>query len=110
MRLFNLEGKKALVTGANQGLGKGMALELARAGAEIIILDLKVSSKTLEEFEAEGLKATGVDFNLANFDKYDDLVKNLVEKHGQIDILLNNAGVQKDMPQLSFLKMIGILL
>ncbi len=104
MSLFDLKGKVAIVTGANQGLGKGMALELARCGAKVAIIDLKVSAETIADFEKEGLQATGYDFNLADFDKYPSLVAKILKEQGSIDILLNNAGVQKRHPAEDFPK------
>ncbi len=104
MNLFDLKGKVALVTGANQGLGKGIAKGLAEHGAEIVILDLKVNPDTIAEFEKEGHKAHGFDFDLSKFDDYDSIIDQIVKKVGKIDILVNNAGVQKRHPSVEFPK------
>ncbi len=104
MSLFDLKGKVAIVTGGNRGLGKAMALELARSGATIALVDIKVSNETLADFEKEGLKATGYDFNLTHFDEYSSLVAKILKDQGSIDILVNNAGVKKSHPAVEYPK------
>jgi len=104
MNLFSLKGKVAVVTGANRGIGKELAKGLAQAGADIAIIDMNIDESTVKEFEALGVKCEGFKFNLQEFDKYETLIDDIVGKFGTIDILLNNAGVQKRHPSVDFPK------
>lgn len=104
MKLFDLSNKVAVVTGANRGIGKEIAKGLATAGANIAIIDIIIDNTTLKEFEDLGVKCEGFKFNLQDFDKYDNLINDIVNKFGTIDILLNNAGVQKRHPSTNFPK------
>jgi 2-dehydro-3-deoxy-D-gluconate 5-dehydrogenase len=94
MNLFNLQGKTALVTGCNKGIGKGMALGLAEAGADII----GVSSSLQPGSEVEaGVKALGRNFKTYQCDMNDResiyaFIKKVLEENSTIDILVNNAG------------------
>lgn len=93
--MFDLKGKNAMITGASQGLGKGMAIGLAKAGANIIIVDLKVPSEVIKEIKSYNVDCYGYEFNLRDFDSYDSLIEKINNECGHIDILINNAGVQK---------------
>lgn len=104
MNLFNLKGKVAVVTGANRGIGKELAKGLAQAGADIAIVDINIDDETIKEFEELGVRCEGFKFNLLEFDKYDGLINDIVNKFETIDILLNNAGVQKRHPAVEFPK------
>lgn len=104
MNLFDLSNKVAVVTGANRGIGKEIAKGLATAGANIAIIDITIDDSTVKEFEDLGVKCKGFKFNLQEFDKYDDLINDIVTEFGTIDILLNNAGVQKRHPAVDFPK------
>jgi 2-dehydro-3-deoxy-D-gluconate 5-dehydrogenase len=94
MNLFNLQGKTALVTGCNKGIGKGMALGLAEAGADII----GVSSSLQPGSEVEaGVSALGRNFKAYQCDMNDResiyaFIKKVLEENSTIDILVNNAG------------------
>lgn len=94
MNLFDLSGKTALVTGCNKGIGKGMALGLAEAGADII----GVSSSLLPGSEVENeVKALGRNFSAYQCDMNDRksiyaFIKKVLEENSTIDILINNAG------------------
>jgi gluconate 5-dehydrogenase len=95
MKLFSLEGKVALVTGASRGLGRAMARSLAEAGATVVLAARDVSK--LEEAAAE-IRAAGFRADVEAFDLTDEqgviaAVPSIVRRHGQLDILLNNAGV-----------------
>jgi 2-dehydro-3-deoxy-D-gluconate 5-dehydrogenase len=94
MNLFSLSGKTALVTGCNKGIGKGMALGLAEAGADII----GVSSSLQPGSEVEaGVKALGRNFKACQCDMNDRgsiyaFIRKVLEANSRIDILINNAG------------------
>jgi len=94
-----LEGKIALVTGANRGIGRAIALGLGEQGASIAFTDLAIddNTKSLEkELEAKGVKAKGFASDASNFEDTDKVVNAIVEEFGTIDILVNNAGITKD--------------
>lgn len=61
--LFHLTGKFAVVTGGNRGLGKEVALDLANAGANIVIITRKIEGHVIQEIEKRGVKAVGIHFN-----------------------------------------------
>ena len=94
-----LEGKVALVTGAGRGIGKAIALRFAEEGANVAFTDLAVNEaveQTVKEIEAMGVKAKAYASNAANFEETHEVVKQVVEDFGRIDVLVNNAGITKD--------------
>ena len=94
-----LEGKVALVTGAGRGIGKAIALRFAQEGANVAFTDLAVNEaveETVKEIEPMGVKAKAYASNAANFDETHEVVKQIVEDFGRIDVLVNNAGITKD--------------
>ena len=94
-----LEGKVALVTGAGRGIGKAIALRFAQEGANVAFTDLVVNEaveETVKEIEALGVKVKAYASNAANFDETHEVVKQIVEDFGHIDVLVNNAGITKD--------------
>ena len=94
-----LEGKVALVTGAGRGIGKAIAMRFAQEGANVAFTDLVVNEaveETVKELEAMGVKAKAYASNAANFDETHEVVKQIVEDFGRIDVLVNNAGITKD--------------
>jgi 3-oxoacyl-[acyl-carrier protein] reductase len=97
-RMFSLEGRVALVTGASQGIGRSCALELARAGATVALAAR--NQQKLEEVAAEitnaGGKAACYPLDVANEDAIKATVKAVVSSHGKLDILVNNAGITRD--------------
>jgi 2-deoxy-D-gluconate 3-dehydrogenase len=97
MDLFDLSGKKAIVTGAASGLAHGVAEGLMEAGAEVVIID--ISSKldsTVEEFCSRGLKAHGVYANLGSREELVNAFDQAVAKlGGRLDILVPAAGIQR---------------
>ncbi len=94
-----LEGKIALVTGASRGIGRAIAIELAKAGAEVIVNYLGSEEKAKEvvkEISGLGGKAHLSRFDVSNAQEVKRAIKELEEKFGTIHILINNAGITRD--------------
>ncbi|SNS60628.1 3-oxoacyl-[acyl-carrier-protein] reductase [Ekhidna lutea] len=94
-----LEGKTALITGASKGIGKGIAETFAEQGANIAFTYLSSVEKgeALEkELEAKGIKAKGFRSDASDYTAAQELINNVVEEFGSLDILINNAGITKD--------------
>jgi NAD(P)-dependent dehydrogenase (short-subunit alcohol dehydrogenase family) len=93
--LFDLSGKVAIVTGGSRGLGKEMAEGLAEAGAALMICARRDQwlTPTVNEFRERGFKCEGLLCDVANSAQVQHVVNNTAETYGQIDILINNAGV-----------------
>ena len=94
-----LKGKKALVTGASSGIGAGVALELAKAGADVVVNDgssLTGAEKVVNEITALGQQAYPVKGDVSNPDDVNAMFDEMFAKWGTIDILVNNAGLQQD--------------
>lgn len=101
--LANLKGKISIVTGAGHGIGKEIALSLARNGSEVVITD--VSDTIFEvgkEAERLGSKALPIKCDVSELEQAKDVEEKVVEKYERIDILVNNAGIY---PQKAFLEM-----
>lgn len=94
-----LNGKVALVTGASRGIGREIALTLAKEGATVII-NYNGSKERAEEvkntIESAGGSASIYQCNVSDFQACEEMIKNLVKEFGHIDILVNNAGITKD--------------
>ncbi|MDP4209752.1 MAG: gluconate 5-dehydrogenase [Bacteroidota bacterium] len=95
--LFDLTGKRALVTGATHGLGMAMAKGLASAGAEIIINDIDQSKldAAIKDYTESGVKAHGYIFDVTNENAVKAGIEKIEKEVGPIDILINNAGIIK---------------
>lgn len=94
-----LEGKVAIITGASRGIGSGIAKVFAEQGANVAFTysSSVESAMALEnELNALGIKAKGYQSNAANFDEAQKLVDDVMVDFGNIDILINNAGITKD--------------
>ena len=91
--LFSLKGKIALVTGASRGLGQGMAIGLAEAGAEVIGVGTRTLEETKEKVEAAGGTFHEVIKDLSQPAAPNELAKEAIDRTGRVDILLNNAGI-----------------
>lgn len=96
---MNLTGKVALVTGASRGIGQATAIELAKAGADIVVNFIgneAVAQETVEKIEALGRKAIKIKANVGDADDVQAMVDEAVAAFGHIDILVNNAGITRD--------------
>ena len=96
---MDLEGSKALVTGGSRGIGRGIALELARRGADVAINFNRSEGPALEvvaEIEKLGRKAIAIQADVSDFEAAGRLVKESVAFLGGLNILVNNAGITRD--------------
>lgn len=93
---MSLKGKTALVTGGARGIGKAIALKLARQGANIAILDMMAAPEAVKEVEALGVKAISVEANVTKLDTVEQAVEQVIAAFGSIDIAVNNAGITRD--------------
>jgi len=99
---FSLEGKVAMVTGCEQGLGMGMAIGLAQAGADIFGVGIGDMSAVKAEVEKAGRKFSSMKANLIQQDKIDEIVTACLEEMGRINILVNNAGIIRREDSINF--------
>ena len=91
-----LEGKVAVVTGSNRGIGKGIAVALAKEGCKVVINSYREdeeAKKTVEEIKKLGSDAVFIKANVTREIDVRDLIENAVKKYGRLDILVNNAGI-----------------
>ncbi|MER1974880.1 2-dehydro-3-deoxy-D-gluconate 5-dehydrogenase KduD [Pseudocitrobacter faecalis] len=102
LNAFNLNGKVALVTGCDTGLGQGMALGLAEAGCDIISVSRKIPEETSAKIQALGRRFTAIQADLSRQEAITDIVAKAVAAMGRIDILVNNAGTIRREEALSF--------
>jgi len=94
-----LENRTALITGASRGIGKGIAIEFAKQGANVAFTfnaSVDAAKELEKELEAYGVKAKGYQSNAADFDAAQDLVKEVLQDFDTVEILVNNAGITKD--------------
>jgi 2-dehydro-3-deoxy-D-gluconate 5-dehydrogenase len=100
---FSLTGKVALVTGAGTGLGQGIAIGLAQAGADVVLHELnQLPEDTRKTVSGLGRRSEMILGDMSKKDTPDKLVAFTVEKLGRIDILVNNAGMIKRTPAVDF--------
>lgn len=92
------EGKTALITGGARGIGKVIAERFASEGASLVLcdVDMDLVSETAKEFTDKGYSASAYQMNVADEDSVKDAVKAVIADAGQIDILINNAGITRD--------------
>ena len=94
-----LENKVALVTGASRGIGKEIALSLAKEGAAVILNyngSKEKAESAAEEIRAAGGKAETYQCNVSDFEACGAMIQDLIKQYGKIDILVNNAGITRD--------------
>ncbi|HWB85910.1 MAG TPA: SDR family NAD(P)-dependent oxidoreductase [Bryobacteraceae bacterium] len=98
-----LESRTALVTGASSGLGKGIALELARLGCRVAVnyyCDRSGADATVAEITAQGGEAFAVEADVGNAEAVDAMFEDVLRRFPRLDILINNAGIQVWKPLL----------
>lgn len=95
MDMFSLKGRNALVTGASVGIGRGYAVALAMAGANVAVVDIDENTgrKTAAELEKMGVKSVFIRCDVTNKEQVQGMVAQVVETFGSLDIAFNNAGI-----------------
>ena len=94
-----LDGKVAIVTGSSRGIGKATALAIASEGAKVVVNYARSSSaadEVVAEIEKNGGEAIALQADVSQADQVDALIKATMDKFGQIDVLVNNAGITRD--------------
>jgi len=102
--LFSLSGHRTLVTGASRGIGLVLAKGLARYGAEVVLNGRNADAldAAKQQFDADGLKAGTAVFDVTDQDAVIDGIETIEREQGPIDILINNAGIQRRAPLEQF--------
>jgi 3-oxoacyl-[acyl-carrier protein] reductase len=92
---FDLSGQVAVVTGAGQGIGEAIAVRLAKAGAEVAVADLRAEAagRVAADIVSHGGKAFAVQADVSNRASVEAMFRQVVDKAGKIDVLVNNAGI-----------------
>jgi len=96
IKLFDLTGKSAIVTGGSKGLGEAMAAGLASAGADLLVVSRHADEATATALELEqdyGRRAIGMAVDVTRPDQVETMVQRAISEFGKIDILINNAGI-----------------
>ena len=99
MDSLSLEDQVALVTGADSGIGKGVAIALAKAGAKVVINHVdahEIAEQTVDEIVAAGGTAYAIHADISKEDEVQAMFAEMFAQYGTIDIMVNNAGLQKD--------------
>ncbi|MFD7933266.1 SDR family oxidoreductase [Streptomyces sp. NPDC059755] len=94
-----LKGQKALVTGANSGIGKATAIGLGRVGADVVVnyvAGREAAEEVVREIEGFGVRAYAHEADVSQEDQVVDMVSKMVEEFGTIDVMVANAGLQRD--------------
>ena len=94
-----LKGKIAVVTGASRGIGKAIALELAKEGATVLVNyhgNKEKAEEVVREIEKQGGMGESISWDVSDFLQCEEAFKRILEKYERIDILVNNAGITKD--------------
>jgi 2-deoxy-D-gluconate 3-dehydrogenase len=102
MKKLSLEGKTAIVTGSGVGLGQGMAVGLAQAGANIVGVDYRESSETKRRVEAAGRKFVEIVADLSTTKPIPGIMEKTLSAFGRVDILVNNAGIIRRADAVDF--------
>jgi len=99
---FDLTGKVAIVTGGFQGLGRGMAIGLAQAGADVVLVDRAEALETASVIQSFGRKSLTVAADLMSITAIPSIVQRTIETFGKVDILINNAGTIRRTPAIDY--------
>ena len=99
---FKLDGKVAIVTGAAVGLGQGMAIGLAEAGADIVAVGISSMDEVKAAVEAVGRRCLTIEANLMSTDPIQSIIDQAIAEFGHIDILVNNAGIIRREDSVKF--------
>jgi 2-deoxy-D-gluconate 3-dehydrogenase len=100
--LFDLTGKIAVVTGGSTGLGAGMSLGLAQAGADIVLVDRVPSTESEHKIEQLGRRTVAIVADLSQRESPERVIETTLAKFGRIDILINNAGTIRRKPAVEY--------
>ena len=99
---FDLQGKVAIVTGCDTGLGQGMAVGLAQAGCDIVGINIVEPNDTIAKVEALGRKFLSLKADVSKIDELPQLIDQAVTTFGHVDILVNNAGIIRREDAIKF--------
>jgi 2-deoxy-D-gluconate 3-dehydrogenase len=99
---YNLEGRVAIVTGANTGIGRAIAIALAESGSDIVAVGRTIPSDTARAVEALGRQFLSVNADLGSTEPIPRIVSSTVDRFGRLDILVNNAGIIRRAAALDF--------
>ncbi|AFR03372.1 2-dehydro-3-deoxy-D-gluconate 5-dehydrogenase KduD [Pectobacterium brasiliense] len=99
---FDLQGKVALITGCDTGLGQGMAIGLAQAGCDIVGVNIVEPKDTIEKVTALGRRFLSLTADMSNVSGHAELVEKAVAEFGHVDILVNNAGIIRREDAIDF--------
>lgn len=97
--MINLKEKNCLVTGGSRGIGRSIAMTLAKAGANVAITyasSADAAAEVVKEIEKEGVKGTSYQADAVKYERAEEVISAIVEKWGSLDVLVNNAGITKD--------------
>ncbi len=100
--MFDLSGKVAVVTGANTGIGQGIAIALAEAGADVALVGRSSADETAEKVRALGRKAVLIRADLSTIEPVQEVVDRTLAELGGLDILVNNAGIIRRADAVDF--------
>jgi 2-deoxy-D-gluconate 3-dehydrogenase len=101
-KAFDLAGRVAIVTGGYKGLGRGMAIGLADAGADVVLVDREEAQETADVVRSLGRKALMLSADLMSIDPIPGIVQKTIETFGKVDILINNAGTIRRTPAIDY--------
>lgn len=96
-----LTGQKALVTGANSGIGRAVAIALGHAGADVVVnyvVDPESAEEVCREIERCGTSAVAIQADVSSEEQVQSMFRETIERFGTVDIVVNNAGIQRDAP------------
>lgn len=96
MIILSFNGKVVLVTGSSRGIGKTIALALAKEGADAVVNYVKnaqLAEEVVDQIKAMGRRALAIKTDVSNIDQVEEMVKKTIDEFGRIDILVNNAGI-----------------